>query len=72
MIGENPEAADAGGSVEVGCAVAAADRSRGYAVEAPTGMLDCARQHSAWRCIAFVRPDNAASQAVVRHFPVGA
>lgn len=59
---------DEAGSVEVGYTVAEADRGRGYAVEALTGMLAWAREQGARRCVASVRPDNAASQAVVRHF----
>ena len=60
---------DGEGSVEVGYTVAEAERGRGYAVEALTGLLDWAREQGARRCIASVRPGNAPSQAVVRHFP---
>ena len=60
---------DEQGSVEVGYTVAGPDRGRGYAVEALGGMLAWARGQGARRCVASIRPDNAASQAVARHFP---
>ena len=59
---------DQAGQVEVGYTVAEADRGRGYAVEALAGMLAWAREQGARRCLACVRPDNAASHAVLRHF----
>lgn len=59
---------DPDGVVEVGYTVAEPDRGHGYAGEALGGLLAWARERGARRCLASVRPDNAPSQAVVRHF----
>lgn len=55
----------ADGTVEVGYSVAAAYRRQGYATEMVRGLLDWGISHGAKRCLASVRPDNAASLATI-------
>ena len=59
-------APDADGVVEVGYRVLPGDRRQGYAVEALRGLLAWGADAGVRRCLACVRPGNAASQAVAR------
>jgi RimJ/RimL family protein N-acetyltransferase len=60
---------DPSGAVEIGYAVEAAFRRRGFAEEAVRGMLDWAsREHGISLFIASVSPSNVASLALVRKF----
>jgi ribosomal-protein-alanine N-acetyltransferase len=53
------------GTVEVGYTVAPAYRRQGYATEMVRGLLGWGSSRGAVRCLASVRPDNAASLAVI-------
>jgi ribosomal-protein-alanine N-acetyltransferase len=55
----------ADGTVEVGYSVAPADRRQGYATEMVQGLLSWGAASGATRCLASVRPDNAASLATI-------
>jgi len=59
---------DRDGTVEIGYAVAEAERGRGYATEMVEALVAWGRQRGARRCRASVRPDNAPSLAIVTKF----
>ena len=56
---------DGSGRVEIGYEVLAAQRRRGYAIEAARGMLEWARDQGVRTFVASVRPENTASQRLV-------
>ncbi len=60
---------DAGGRVEIGYDIAAAERRKGYAREAIQALLDWALATGRARtCVASVSPDNTPSLALIRAF----
>ena len=56
---------DTDGTVEIGYSTAPPHRRQGYALELARGLLEWAREQGAQRCLASVRPDNAASLATI-------
>lgn len=57
---------DADGVVEIGYSTRDSERRKGYARELVVGLLGWGAAQGARRCIASVRPDNAASLGLVR------